>query len=86
MVVNQPLKMAARAARNARCRLDTQRRVGSAALAGGEGSNTIMKSRSAMGRFRTVPLREKTLWQMLYETAARTAEILALDVEDLDRT
>jgi len=31
-----------------------------------------------------VGLREKTLWRMLYETAARTNEILALDVEDLD--
>jgi len=27
---------------------------------------------------RDVPLREKTLWRMLYETAARTSEILAL--------
>jgi integrase len=33
---------------------------------------------------RDVPLREKTLWRMLYETAARASEILALDVEDLD--
>lgn len=33
---------------------------------------------------RDVPLREKTLWRMLYETAARTAEILALNIEDLD--
>src|SRR5262245_41506920 len=33
---------------------------------------------------RDVPLREKTLWRMLYETAARANEILALDVEDLD--
>jgi integrase len=33
---------------------------------------------------RDVPLREKTLWRMLYETAARAAEILALDVTDLD--
>jgi len=31
-----------------------------------------------------VGLREKTLWRMLYETAARTNEILALDIEDLD--
>ena len=31
------------------------------------------------------PLREKTLWRMLYETAARASEVLALDVEDLDR-
>ena len=36
-------------------------------------------------RRRAVPLREKTLWRMLYETAARTSEVLALDVEDLDR-
>jgi integrase len=33
---------------------------------------------------RDVPLREKTLWRMLYETAARASEILALDVERLD--
>jgi integrase len=33
---------------------------------------------------RDVPLREKTLWRMLYETAARAGEILALDIEDLD--
>jgi integrase len=33
---------------------------------------------------RDLPLREKTLWRMLYETAARTSEILALNVEDLD--
>lgn len=32
-----------------------------------------------------VPLREKTLWTMLYETAARSSEVLALNVEDLDR-
>ena len=36
-------------------------------------------------RRRTAPLREKTLWRMLYETAARASEVLALDVEDLDR-
>ena len=36
-------------------------------------------------RRRSVPLREKTLWRMLYETAARASEVLALDVEDLDR-
>jgi integrase len=33
---------------------------------------------------RDIPLREKTLWRMLYETAARAAEILALNIEDLD--
>jgi integrase len=31
-----------------------------------------------------IGLRERTLWRMLYETAARSAEVLALDVEDLD--
>ena len=31
-----------------------------------------------------VPLRERCLWVMLYETAARASEILALNVEDLD--
>jgi integrase len=29
-------------------------------------------------------LRERVLWRLLYETAARAAEVLALDVEDLD--
>jgi integrase/recombinase XerC/integrase/recombinase XerD len=29
-------------------------------------------------------LRERTLWRMLYETAARAFEVLALDVDDLD--
>ncbi len=33
---------------------------------------------------RELALREKTLWRMLYETAARTSEILALDIDDLD--
>ena len=33
----------------------------------------------------SVPIREKAFWTMLYETAARSSEILALDVEDLDR-
>ncbi len=31
-----------------------------------------------------VRLREKTLWRMLYDTAARANEILNLDIEDLD--
>ncbi|WP_084774127.1 tyrosine-type recombinase/integrase [Nonomuraea candida] len=30
------------------------------------------------------PLRERVLWRLLYETAARAEEILALNVEDLD--
>jgi integrase len=29
-------------------------------------------------------LRDKTLWWLLYETAARAGEVLALNVEDLD--
>lgn len=33
---------------------------------------------------RDVPLREKTLWRMLYESAARAGEVLALNVEELD--
>ena len=33
---------------------------------------------------RDISLREKTLWKMLYETAARAGEILALNIEDLD--
>ena len=36
-------------------------------------------------RRRGVPLREKLLWRMLYETAARASEVLALNVEDIDR-
>jgi len=31
-----------------------------------------------------VPIREKTLWRLTYETAARAEEILSLDVPDLD--
>jgi integrase len=33
---------------------------------------------------RDVRLRERTLWRLLYETAARANELLALDVEGLD--
>ncbi|MEV0089505.1 hypothetical protein [Saccharopolyspora sp. NPDC050642] len=33
---------------------------------------------------REVALREKTLYRMLYETAARADEILGLNIEDLD--
>lgn len=32
------------------------------------------------------PLRDKTLWWLLYETAARANEVLALDVADVDLT
>jgi integrase/recombinase XerC/integrase/recombinase XerD len=31
-----------------------------------------------------VALRERALWRLLYETAARANEILSLDVDDLD--
>jgi integrase len=44
-------------------------------------------SRAAIERAisrRDVPLREKTLWRLLYETAARASEVLALNIEDLD--
>ena len=34
---------------------------------------------------RDVPLREKTLWRLLYELAARADSVLSLDIEDLDR-
>lgn len=39
--------------------------------------------RQLLGR-EDIALREKALWRMLYESAARAHEILALDVEDLD--
>src|SRR5208337_1238039 len=44
-------------------------------------------SRSDVERLLTredISLRERTLWRMAYETAARSAELLGLDVEDLD--
>jgi integrase len=44
-------------------------------------------SRSAIERAlsrREVPLREKTLWRLLYESAARASEVLALNIDDLD--
>jgi integrase len=31
-----------------------------------------------------IGLRERGMWRLLYESAARSAEVLALDVEDLD--
>ncbi|KOG85503.1 hypothetical protein ADK38_36310 [Streptomyces varsoviensis] len=33
---------------------------------------------------REVPLREKTLWRVLYETCARAEEILGVNIENLD--
>jgi site-specific recombinase XerD len=44
-------------------------------------------SRDEVNRLLTspdIPLRDRTLWRMLYETAARSAEVLRLNVEDLD--
>jgi site-specific recombinase XerD len=38
----------------------------------------------ALLKRRNVPLREKTLWTLLYESAARADSILALDIEDLE--
>jgi integrase/recombinase XerC/integrase/recombinase XerD len=31
-----------------------------------------------------IAIRERTLWRLLYESAARSADVLRLDVEDLD--
>ena len=33
---------------------------------------------------RRIPLRERTMWRMMYDTAARESELLRLNVEDLD--
>jgi integrase/recombinase XerC/integrase/recombinase XerD len=44
-------------------------------------------SRAVVDRLLTrddISIRERTLWRMLYETAARSAEVLRLNVEDLD--
>ncbi|MBE9376176.1 site-specific integrase [Saccharopolyspora sp. HNM0983] len=50
-------------------------------------SETLVRSRLAIDRLvarREVAIREKTLYRMLYETAARAEEILGLNIEDLD--
>ncbi|WP_225860917.1 tyrosine-type recombinase/integrase [Streptomyces triticiradicis] len=50
-------------------------------------SDTPAHSKTEIDRLigrRDIHLREKTLWRMLYETAARSDEILALNIEDLD--
>ncbi|ALV49430.1 MULTISPECIES: tyrosine-type recombinase/integrase [Streptomyces] len=50
-------------------------------------SETPARSKMAVDRLiarREVHLREKTLWRMLYETAARAEEILGANIEDLD--
>jgi site-specific recombinase XerD len=44
-------------------------------------------TRAAVGQLLTredIALRDKTLWRMAYESAARARELLALNVEDLD--
>ncbi|MGH3669350.1 MAG: tyrosine-type recombinase/integrase [Pseudonocardiaceae bacterium] len=49
--------------------------------------DTKAVSRSRIDRLcrrRDVPLREKTLWRMLYESASRASAVLALHIEDLD--
>ncbi|MFF0966937.1 site-specific integrase [Streptomyces sp. NPDC003703] len=50
-------------------------------------SDTPVRSKMAIDRLiarRDVHLREKTLWRMLYETCARSEEILDVNIEDLD--
>ncbi|MBW4722451.1 tyrosine-type recombinase/integrase [Saccharothrix obliqua] len=32
----------------------------------------------------SIPLRDRTLWSLLYDSAARSSEVLALNIEDLD--
>ncbi|MEW1840477.1 hypothetical protein AB0392_21250 [Nonomuraea angiospora] len=49
--------------------------------------DTKAVSRSRIDRLcrrRDVPVREKTLWRMLYESASRASAVLALNIEDLD--
>ncbi|MGH3858213.1 tyrosine-type recombinase/integrase [Actinokineospora sp.] len=49
--------------------------------------DTKAVSRSRIDRLcrrRDVPLRENTLWRMLYESASRASAVLALNIEDLD--
>ncbi|HYN72442.1 MAG TPA: site-specific integrase, partial [Nakamurella sp.] len=38
----------------------------------------------ALWRRADLPIRDKTLWRLLYDTAARAQEILGLDIDDLD--
>lgn len=49
--------------------------------------DTKAVSRSRIDRLcrrRDMPLREKTLWRMLYESASRASAVIALNIEDLD--
>jgi len=43
-----------------------------------------MASLERLWERRDIDLRERTLWRLLYETAARADEVLCLNVEDLD--
>ncbi|MEH6796733.1 MAG: tyrosine-type recombinase/integrase [Rhodococcus sp. (in: high G+C Gram-positive bacteria)] len=50
-------------------------------------SDTPVRPRTAIDRLiarRDIHVREKMLWRMLYETCARTEELLQLNIEDLD--
>ncbi|MFJ9530529.1 site-specific integrase [Streptomyces cyaneofuscatus] len=50
-------------------------------------SETSARSKMAIDRLiarREVHLREKTLWRMLYETVARSDEILGVNIEEMD--
>ncbi|MEV1167967.1 hypothetical protein [Nonomuraea sp. NPDC049784] len=52
-------------------------------------SQTPARSKTAIDRLiarRDVGVREETLYRLLFETAARAEEILALNIEDLDLT
>ncbi|MDT0544917.1 tyrosine-type recombinase/integrase [Streptomyces lonegramiae] len=52
-------------------------------------SETPARSKMAVDRLiarRDIHLREKTLWRMLYETVARSEEILGVNIEELDLT
>lgn len=50
-------------------------------------SDTPVRSKVAIDRLiarRDVHPREQTLWRMLYETCARSEEVLDVNIEDLD--
>jgi integrase len=48
-----------------------------------EDTKAVPRSRiDRLCRRRDVPLREKTLWRMLYESASRVSAVLALNIED----
>jgi integrase len=50
-----------------------------------DATKAVSRSRiDRLCRRRDVPLRQKTLWQLLYESASRASAVLALNIEDLD--